>query len=83
MGDFFKLIADRLIDLGHAVAVHVAPQAGDAVEVAIAVAVEKMHPISAGDHKRLRIEPQFHRRERMPDVLLVELAKLLRRHVVD
>ena len=52
--------------------VYVAPKTGDAVEIAIALAVNQVHPLSARDHERIRLEPDLHRRKRMPEVLLIE-----------
>ena len=56
-------------------AVDVAPEAADAVEIAVAVAVDQVHSLGGGDDQRLIRQPLLHVRERMPDILAVELAK--------
>ena len=80
MCESIELRANRRIDFRHAMAVHVAPQTRHAVQISIAVAVDQVHSVGVGDHQRLEFVPQLHRREWMPDVLLIELAELLRGH---
>ncbi len=76
MSDFFQLGFDGSIDLRDTVAVDITPEAGNAVEIAVAVAVDQMHSLGGGDDQRIGIEPKAHRSEGMPDVLLVKLAEL-------
>jgi hypothetical protein len=51
------------------------PKGRHAIEVAVAVAVDEVHPLGIRDDQRLVVEPELHVRERVPDVPLVELAQ--------
>lgn len=81
MGDFFELGADGGVDLGDAVAVDVAPEAGNAVEIAAAIGINEMKALGGGDDQRIVIEPHAHGGERVPEVLAVERLQLGRSHV--
>ena len=77
MRDFVELRPDRGIDLGHAMAMHVAPQAADAIQIAAPITVDQVHPLRGGNDQRLTGLPQLHGRERMPDMHSVELAQVI------
>ena len=53
--DEIELIADRLVDLRPVVAVDVAPQRGDAVEVFVAAGVVEPDALTAFDDERLLV----------------------------
>jgi hypothetical protein len=44
MGDAIELARMASVDLRHAMPMHVAPEAGNAIEIPIAVAVDQVHP---------------------------------------
>ncbi len=75
--DLVELIPNRVIDLANAMPVNVAPQRRDAVQIAPAVRIDQMNPLTRDDHQRLRFQPQLHRRKRMPDVAAIELAEMV------
>ncbi len=75
MGDLVELIADGLVDLGDAVAVDVAPEAGDAVDVAFAGGVDEVKALGPVDDQRGLGSPLPHGGERVPDVAVVEFGK--------
>jgi hypothetical protein len=56
-------------------AVDVAPETADAVEITVAVAVDEIHAVGGRDHQRLVVQPQFHVSEGMPEVLFVEFLE--------
>ena len=49
VGDFFELGLDGVVDFGDLMAVDVAPEGGDAVEVAAAVGVDEVHAVGVCD----------------------------------
>ena len=69
--DPVALRLERLVELALAVAVHVAPQRRDAVEVAPAVGVDQVVALAALDDQRRLGEPVAHLGERMPEVLVI------------
>ena len=75
MCDFVELIADGLVDLRDLVAVDVAPEAGDAVDVAVAVGVDEVEAFGAVDDQRGLIAPLAHGGEGVPDMLVVKLGE--------
>jgi hypothetical protein len=54
---------------------HVAPQTADPIEIPVAITVDQMHSFRSGEDQRVIRVPQLMLRERMPNVLLVQLAK--------
>ena len=83
MGDALELVADRLVDQRVAVAVDVAPQRGDAVDVAPPVGVDQVGALAALDHQRLLLGPVALLRERVPDVALIEVGDFVRHRCGD
>ena len=73
MGHPVELVADRLVDPRVPVAVDVAPERGDAVDVAAAVGVDQIRALAPLDHERLLFRPSLLLGERMPDVALIDL----------
>ena len=73
MGDAVELLAQRRVDDGVAMAVDVAPERGDAVEVAAALAVDQVGALAALDHQRLFLDPALLLGERVPEVVAIEL----------
>jgi hypothetical protein len=59
-----------------AVAVDVAPERGDAVDVAAAVAADQVRALSSFDHERLFLRPRLLLGERMPEMFVVELNRV-------
>ena len=72
-------VADRLVDPGVAVAVDVAPERGDPVEVAAALGVDQVGALGPLDHQRLFLAPALLLGERVPEVVAVELS-VIHRH---
>ena len=76
MGDGVELFADGGVDLGDAMAVDVAPQRRDAVEVLAAVEIDEEAAVRRGDDERRFGGVRLHRREGVPDVVAVPLFEL-------
>jgi hypothetical protein len=76
MGDAVELGADGIVDLGDAVAVDVAPETADAVEIFSAIGINQIHSGGIGDDQGWLGEPGFHVGERVPEMLMVEAAKI-------
>ena len=72
MGDVIELIADRLVEGGVAVAVDVAPQRRDAVDVAPAIRVDQVGALAGVDRQRLGLDPSALLGEGVPDVPVIE-----------
>ena len=72
--DPVELRAHGGVDGRVAVAVHVAPQRRDPVEVAPAVLVDQLVALGGGDDQRLGREPVAHLRERVPEEAPVEVG---------
>ena len=69
-----QLCDDGRINLRHTMAVHVAPQTADTIEITLAVAVDQMHSLGSDNHKRIAFRPQtFIGVNGMPDVLAIEV----------
>ena len=67
-----ELVADRLVDLRVAMAVDVAPERGDAVDVMAAVGVDQLPALGPLDRQRLFLAPALLLGERMPEVVAIE-----------
>ena len=65
---------DRRVDPGVAMAVDVAPERGDAVEVAAALGVDQVGALGPLDHQRLFLAPGLLLGERVPEVVAIELC---------
>ncbi len=82
MGHCVKLIADGGVDFRDAMAVDVAPQRRDAVEVLAAVEIDEEAAVRPRDDERRFGGVGLHRREGMPDVVAVPLFEFVAgRHV--
>ncbi len=84
VGDTVELIPHGLVDPRVPVAVDVAPQRRDAVEVGVAVRVPHGAALRALDHERDLVVPPLLLGERMPEDLAIEVGELgggARRHV--
>src|SRR5437870_3167182 len=81
MGDPVELRANGVVELRHAMAVDVAPERRDAVDVGVAVEVEEEAPLGTVDDQRAFLRVGLHRRERMPDVIAVPAFQLFARRV--
>ncbi len=79
VGDAVELFAQRRVDAGVAMPVDVAPQRGDAVDVAPALAVDQLRSLSPLDHQRLFLDPALLLGERVPEMVAVEL-RWIHRH---
>jgi hypothetical protein len=83
MGDAIELRAHRLIDCRVTVAVHVAPQRRDAVQIAPPVGVNQLATLGRLDHQRLLRHPVALLRERVPEVIVIEPGSLLHSPVAN
>ena len=79
VGDLVQLLAERLVDAGVAMAVDVAPQRGDAVDVTATIAVDQVSALRPLDHQRLFLSPALLLGKWMPEMIMVELNEV-RRH---
>ena len=77
MGDLVELISDGLVDLRDLVAVDVAPEAGDAVDVAVAFGVDQVKALGPVNDQRGLITPLAHGGKRVPDVAVVEFCQAI------
>ena len=66
--DLVELVAEGRVERGMAMAVDVAPERADAVEVATALDVEQVDALAAVDDQRVGRRPVGQRRERVPEV---------------
>ena len=82
MGDLVELLGDRPVDPLVAMAVDVAPERGDAVEVAPSLGVDQVAALAALDHQRLFLAPALLLGERVPEVVAIEL-RVVDRHCRD
>ena len=73
----------RLVDAGVAMAVDVAPERGDAVDVAAPVGVDQVRSLGALDHQRLLLAPAPLLGERVPEVVVIELRGISRHRQND
>ena len=72
MGDVAELLYDGGVEFRHRMAVDVAPETGNAVDVAPAEGVEEEFALAAlDDHDVLALDPGLHRGEGMPKELAV------------
>ena len=71
VGDATELGHDGRVDLRDAVAVHVAPERRDAVEIAAPQRVDEVDSVAGVDDHRILAEPVLHLREGMPEVAVV------------
>ncbi len=76
VGDPVKLVAQRGVDARMAVPVDVAPERGDAVDVAVAVDVDEVGTLRALDDQLLLLLPAALLRERMPEVCAVRRLEI-------
>ncbi len=75
MRDFFQLPRDRGVDGRVVVAVQVGPDRGVGIEIFPAARVLQDRPVAARDDDRFTFQPVAHLRERMPEVMVVELGE--------
>ena len=71
-----ELIDNRLIDVRMVVAVDVAPDACDPVDVLTSVGVDEHIAPAGHDHQRVGLVPQLVLRKRVPEVLVIPLLDL-------
>ena len=78
MRDAVELVAHGRVDLRVAVAVDVAPERRDAVDVAPAVDVDQVGALGALDDERLLLHPAALLGERVPEMVRSALARSMR-----
>jgi hypothetical protein len=76
--DPVELLAHGRVDAGMAMPVDVAPERGDAVDVAVPLVVDEIRSLGALDNQRLFLDPALLLGERVPEVVLVELRGIHR-----
>ncbi len=72
-----QLRADRLVELGHTVAVHVAPQRGGAVEVAPPVGIDQLASLASHDDRRSLLLPGTLLGEGVPQHGVIAAAEIV------
>ena len=84
MADLVKLLVDGLVDGWYTVAVYVAPDGREGVQIPITVGVVQVYALPAFDDDRVRRDVVLHLGKRMPDVTAVDVAEVLctRRHLL-
>ena len=75
MGDFAELTLDGRVDFRMAVAVQIGPDGGIGVQVFVAFCVAQGCALSVNNNNRLPLEPVAHLRERVPEILLIQLRR--------
>ena len=87
MGDGVELGAQGSVEFGMAVAVKGNPQGADAIEIALAIRIDKINAIAALDNERVVVVVLLHLGKGVPDKGAVKLFEPLatkgcrRRHV--
>ncbi len=66
MGDFVELRGYSVVDGTHMMAMDVAPKTGHAIEITVAVEVEKIWPFTAFDDEWVVLAPLTHGGEGVP-----------------
>src|SRR5438045_5485164 len=77
MGDFFELPPDRRVDFRMVVSVQVRPDGRVGIQIFTALRVAQHRAFAGYNEDRLAPPPIAHLRKRMPDVIAVELGKLV------
>ena len=77
MSNFLQLPADGLVDGLYPMTVHVAPEAGHAVDVAVALGVDQERPFPSLDDQGRLASPLCHGGERMPQMSVIQVGKAL------
>ncbi len=77
MADLLELALDGAIDLGVVVPVKIRPDRGVGIEIGVPFVIGEKRPFPGSDHDGLALKPVLHLGERVPDVLLVELAGIV------
>jgi hypothetical protein len=80
VSDPVELLAHGSVELRVTVPVNVAPQRGDAIDVAPPSRVDQVGALGFLDHHRLLLHPALLLGERVPDEALIELGNGLRHH---
>ena len=60
VGDLLELIPNGLVDGGHLMAMHIAPQAADAIDVVLAFGVDQIKTFAAFNDQRRAFAPLAH-----------------------
>jgi hypothetical protein len=71
VGHVIKLVPDGPVQLRAAVAVDIAPQGGDAVQIAVAVNIVEVNALAMGDDQEFFFPEASHLGEGMPEVVMV------------
>ena len=79
VGDAVELLADPFVDRRMPVPVDVAPEGGDAVQIAATLGVDELGPLGGLDHQRLLLHPITLLREWMPEMIVIEPGSFLHR----
>ncbi len=72
-----QLRADRLVELRHPVAVHVAPQRGGAIKVPAAVGIDQLASLTGNDHRRSLLFPGALLGKRVPQHSVIAAAEVV------
>ena len=77
MGDAVKLRFDCIVEFFFTMSVNVAPKRGNAVQILLAVNIDEVMTVALADDARLFIHPFLHLGEWMPEVIVIQLLKLI------
>ncbi len=79
VGNAVELLPNRAVDFGHSVSVDVAPERRDAVEIPASFDVDQEEAVGRLDDRRPLVAVGEHRREGVPDELVVPFPQRRRR----
>jgi hypothetical protein len=77
MGDAVELVANGLVDRRMSMAVDVAPEGGDTVQIPAPLRVDQLRSLTGLDHQRLLLHPATLLSEWMPQVIVIEPGSFL------
>jgi hypothetical protein len=75
--DAVELLAHGLVERRMSMAVDVAPERGDTVQIATPVGVDQLDPLGRLDHQRFLSNPITLLRERVPKMIVIEPGSVL------
>jgi hypothetical protein len=71
VSDAVELRSDRIVDFSLAMAVNIAPQRRDPIQIPSPIDVDQIVPVTLADDAELLRRPFLHLRKRVPEILVV------------